>query len=86
MNDKFIIGIVVSVALIAHIWIFKWVKFKIDEATIVNYIKQHSATSVFSTDTLSLNTHIKLARVTEICAKSRAITAYIQEKEKWVLS
>lgn len=85
MSDRFIISVVVLVALIAHIWIFKWVKFKIDESTIINFIKQHTSNTICSSDEISSNTDIKLARVAKVCVKSKAIIPSHQGVDYWTI-
>lgn len=85
MSDSIIIGIVVLVALIAHIWIFSWVKFKIDESTIINFIKQHPDNTICSSGEISLNTEMKLARVIKVCTESNGITAQSINADRWSL-
>ena len=85
MSDTIIIGIVVLVALIAHIWIFKWVKFKVDESTIINFIKQHPDEPICSSNEISLSASIKLARVTKVCSESKEITAHNSVDDSWTL-
>lgn len=86
MSDWIIISIVVFVALIAHVWIFRWVKFKMDESTVINFIKQGSNKTVCSSEEIALTTNIKLARVSHICATSKAISADSRGDDYWTLS
>lgn len=86
MSDTSIIAIVVFVALVAHVWIFMWVKFKMDESAIINLLKKHAGNHVCSTDEIATSTDLKTARVAKICTSSKAIVTHHQSNNQWCLS
>lgn len=85
MTDNIVLAVVVSVALIAHIWIFKWVRFKIDEATIISFIKEQTEPTTNKTDDIALSTQMSAGRVSKVCNKSKTITLYDQSNDCWTL-
>ncbi len=44
-SDYLIIGLVSVIALAAHIALFRWVRFKIDEGVISKYLEDRNASS-----------------------------------------
>lgn len=86
MNDLAIITIVVVVVLGAHGWLFLWIKFKIDEGSIIKFLKEHEDKNGSDVEAISLNASIAAARVARVCTKSKAIKRNVMEKELWCLN
>lgn len=88
MGDKIIIGIVVMVVVVAHGWLFKWIKLKMDEGTIMKFLQESCDQKYSSSEIISSNTNIKISRVTRVCSKSKTIKRHTftnnpKEKESW---
>ena len=78
MGEKVIIALVVIVTLIAHWWIYQWIKFKIDEGTILNVLKEAqeaSGSTSLAFEALATHTHISVKRVNAVCTKSKNIVS-----------
>lgn len=85
MEDRIIIGVIVTIAIFAHLWLFKWIKFKIDEGTILKCLQESDVYGVHSTESIAANTNMSLARVSSVCRKSKVIKKHEKEKDAWYL-
>ncbi|WP_250658233.1 hypothetical protein [Alkalimarinus coralli] len=83
MSETVVVCIVVIVALIAHIGLFNWIKFKMDEAAVVSFFKAQSENAISNLDAISASTGIRRSRVSNICHKSKALKS---AGEQWCLS
>ncbi len=73
MNDKLIIAIVVLVAVAAHWWLWRWVRFKIDEGLIIKQLGAGDTSSSDLAADIAARTDLKPARVVAVCKQSSAI-------------
>lgn len=71
-TDKIIIAVIIVVVLYAHWWIFKWVKFKVDEAVIIKYLQQNLGDEIMNIQTVAAATELSNQRVIKICRKSQS--------------
>jgi hypothetical protein len=85
MKGQIIITIVVAVVLGAHVWLFMWIKFKIDEGTILKFLNEFDDKSGSSVETIVANTRIAQDRVATVCTHSKMIKRHTMEKELWCL-
>jgi hypothetical protein len=85
MNDKVLIGIVVAVVLGAHLWLFLWIKFKIQEGIIIKSLKQVKDYNCTSEEVISLDAGIAVTRVVTVCTKSKLIKRNATAKGSWCL-
>lgn len=85
MIEKLIIAIVVIIAVIAHIWLFKWVKFKVDEGVITNALKQLDHNNAVSSQDIALATKMSEKLVAKVCHKSQQIKKVSQDIDAWKL-
>lgn len=85
MADQIIITIVVVVVLGAHGWLFIWVKFKMDEGTIIKFLQQPDDYDSHCTEEISTNTNIPKKRVTSVCSKSQFIKRSSGKTDGWEL-
>ena len=85
MNDKVLIGIVVAVVLGAHLWLFLWIKFKIEEGSIIKSLKQVKDNNCTSEEAIALDTGFAVTRVVTVCTKSKLIKSSAMEKGFWSL-
>lgn len=83
MQDQIIIATVVVVSLFAHAWLFLWVRFKVDEATIVKLLKQPEKELSHTTASISETTSISTSRVTKACKKSKTIQK-VPNEDAWI--
>lgn len=76
LAEKIIIAIIVVVTLAAHYWLYRWVKFKVDEGVVLKCLEDAKAVSVdsaLSSETIAQQSEIKLARVALVCQQSAKI-------------
>ena len=85
MKDQIVIAIVVALVLGAHVWLFMWIKFKIDEGTIIKFLKELDDKSGSSVETIAASTSIAQDRVAAVCTNSKIIKRHAMEKELWCL-
>jgi hypothetical protein len=85
MKEYIVIALVVVVVIAAHVWLYKWVKFKIDEGVILKFLQQEGI-KYFSTQAISSSTKITTGRVSTVCSKSKAIKQNTMEMESWCVS
>jgi len=86
MTDRTLIAIIVVVVIIAHIWLYAWVKFKIQEGIISQFLRDAAEVDGFpghSSDTISGHTNIAVDRVVAICEKSKQIDRSREDSELW---
>lgn len=90
MKQEFIIAVSIVVAVTVFlgikVWLYKLLKFKVDESTILNFFKESGGNNKFqSTEAISTGTHLDIARISQVCIKSKAIERNANEKELWCL-
>lgn len=84
MTDILIISSIVVLVILAHYWLYLWVRFKIDEGVIINFI-QKSADNADST-LIAAQTNLTTERVITVCTKSsRIIIKNHREDKVWTL-
>ena len=87
MTIVVVIAIAVIVILVIKVWLYKLLKFKVDESSILNFLKESGEGSNYqSTDSISKGTNLHSKRVTQVCVKSKAILRHANEKESWFLA
>lgn len=80
MEQKIILACVIIISLIAHVWIYRWIKFKMDEGAILRYLNDLSSeelpikTHLCTTEKISETLAMKHARIVFVCEKSKDIT------------
>ena len=85
MGEEIVIGIVVALTIAAHIWLFKWVRFKIDEGTILKFFHESKSHGPIDSKEISSNTNLSVSRVSSVCSRSKALKSNSQDKESWHL-
>ena len=85
MRDHLVIAIVVFLALGAHIWIFRWVRFKVDEGSILKLLEDSGNHLLCTSEAISSEAGISARRVSRVCAKSKLIETSGQEQASWRL-
>ena len=73
VKSEIIVAIVVVVAVAAHIALYRWVKFKIDEGVILQFLRDAAdggAPDHHHADAIAAHTNISAKRVAVVCRKS----------------
>ena len=83
MTDYLVLSLVVSLALAAHVWIYLWIRFRIDEGVISKYL--NDSDSPQGMDEISLATELNLDRVRKVCRRSAIIERAAGEDGAWQL-
>ena len=71
--DYLIVGLVSVIALAAHVALYRWVRFKIDEGLICKYLEDRNATSVdlaLSLPDVIAASEVAEERFLKVCSKS----------------
>jgi hypothetical protein len=86
MESKIIIAVVVVVALAAHIALYRWVKFKIQEGVILQFLRDAGETGApdhHHADAIAAHTNISSQRVAVVCGKSPQIHSDPEVQNSW---
>jgi hypothetical protein len=73
MESQIVIAVVVLVAVAAHVALFRWVKFKIHEGVILQFLRdagEGGAPDHHHADAIAAHTQISAKRVALVCRKS----------------
>jgi hypothetical protein len=76
MWPEITIALVVVVAIAAHIALYRWVKYKIHEGVILQFLRDAAETGapdIHHADAIAAHTNLSPRRVALICCKSREI-------------
>lgn len=74
--EKIIIAIVVIIAGLGHWLLYRWVKFKIHEGVILQFLRDASdsgAPNHHHAEAIASHTQLPVQRVAAVCVKSREI-------------
>ena len=90
MSNEILISIVVVLALLVLIgikfWIYKAIKFKVDESAIVNLLESSSSDGEpRNTGVISAATGLSPQRVAIVCERSKLIHKDYADSTSWVL-
>ena len=85
---KMSIGLIIVAVIVAvlgiHFWLHRLMKFKMDESSIVKYLRNTgSEAGVHSTHTIASRTDIGVGRVQAVCMKSAVIQKHAEDGEAW---
>jgi hypothetical protein len=86
MKSQLIVALVVLVAVAAHIALYLWVKFKIQEGVILQFFRDAGAAGApdyHHTAAISAHTKITLKRVTKVCRRSTRIHSHQRDETAW---
>lgn len=75
MEQKIILACVIVISLIAHVWIYRWIKFKMDEGAVIRYLKDIKVedNSARKVTTVAQLINMSAPRVESVCDKSLEI-------------
>jgi hypothetical protein len=86
MEAKVIVMLVVVVALIAHVALYRWVKFKIQEGVILQFLRdaaEEGAPDHRHATAIAVHTQLSAERVATVCARSKEIIADPEDGQSW---
>ncbi len=86
MKSQIIVALVVLVAVAAHIALYLWVKFKIQEGVILQYLRdagEGGAPDHHHANAIATHTDISAERVAVICRKSVKIHSDPEVEDSW---
>ena len=86
MKSQIIIALVVLVAVAAHIALYRWVKFKIHEGVILQFLRdaaEGGAPDHHHADMIAAHTELSVKRVELVCSKSMDIHADPEVENSW---
>ncbi|MEP4485666.1 MAG: hypothetical protein ABJ013_08565 [Halioglobus sp.] len=70
--DMVIISFVSLAAIAGHVWIYRWVKFKVHEGAILDILSNNSS---LSDADIAEQAHLQIDRVNTVCERSKQIVA-----------
>ena len=86
MDSQIIIALVVLVAIAAHVAIYRWVKFKIHEGVILQFLRdaqEGGSPDHHHADAIAAHTGISTKRVSVVCQKSAEIHSDPEVDGSW---
>jgi hypothetical protein len=86
MKSEVIVALVVLVVAVAHIALYRWVKFKIHEGVILQFLRdarERGDPDHHHADAIAGNTKISAKRVAVVCRKSMDIRADPDVESSW---
>jgi len=85
MINQIAIAVAVIVSLGAHYYLYIWVRFKVDEGLVLNYLQQNNSGS-HSTEKIVSEIALKPKRILLVCRKSKKIISCPNSEGSWLLS
>ena len=86
MESQIIVALVVVVAIAAHVALYRWVKFKVHEGVILQFLRdagEEGAPDHHHADAIAGHTAITVERVTAVCRKSAEIQSDPDVENSW---
>ena len=86
MKSQIIVALVVLVVVAGHIALYRWVKFKIHEGVILQFLRdtgEGGAPDHHHADVIAAHTEISVKRVAAVCRKSVEIHSDPQVENSW---
>ena len=86
MESQIIIALVVLVAIAAHVSLYRWVKFKIHEGVILQFLRdagESGAPDHHHAEAIAAHTGMPVKRVTMVCRKSVEIHPDPEVESSW---
>jgi hypothetical protein len=86
MQAEIIVALVVFVAIAAHVALYRWVKFKIQEGVILQFLRdarEEGAPDHHHAESIAAHTKIPVERVATVCRKSAEICPDQEVENSW---
>ena len=72
--DILIVSMVSLVAIAGHVWIYRWVKFKIHEGAVLNVLTNDQSSGGLTSAAIAVTAQLHTDRVNAVCERSKQIT------------
>jgi hypothetical protein len=72
--DIVIISIVSLIAIAGHVWLYRWVKFKVQEGAVLEVLGNDHSADGLTEAAIAVAAQLHVDRINEICERSRQIT------------
>lgn len=73
--DIAIVSIVSVIAVAGHVWIYRWVKFKVHEGAILEILSSDHSGDGVEDARIASAAQLHVDRITAVCERSKQITA-----------
>ena len=86
MEAQIIVALVVLVAIAAHVALYRWVKFKVHEGVILQFLRdavEGGAPDHHHADAIAAHTQLSAKRVAVVCRKSVEIHSDPEVENSW---
>lgn len=86
MNSQIVIALVVLVAVAAHVALYRWVKFKIHEGVVLQFLRdaaESGAPDHHHAEVIADHTDISAERVESVCRRSIEIRSDPEVENSW---
>lgn len=86
MKSQIIVAVVVLVAVAAHVALYRWVKFKIHEGIILQFLRdavEGGAPDHHHAAAIAAHTELSAERVALVCRKSTEIRSDPEVENSW---
>ena len=86
MKSEIIVALVVLVVVVAHVALYRWVKFKIQEGVILKFLRdarEEGASDHHHADVIAAHTDLFAKRVAAVCRKSVEIQPDPEVENSW---
>lgn len=83
MYEKIVLALVVVIFIAAHVYLYKWVKFKIDEGVILKFFQHSGDDKSHSSEAIAAQCSMSAHRVSAVCRKSNSIRKDDIQQELW---
>lgn len=90
MKQEILYGTIVAITVVVIVgiktWLYKTLKFKMDESAILKLFKESNEGHKFhSIEAISSGTGIDTDRISSVCIKSKSIKKNTKEEDSWYL-
>lgn len=75
--DIAVITLVSLIALVAHLWLYRWVRFKIDEGLVLDALAATRSDTGMPVADIAAACQLKQPRVLHVCATSAEVIACV---------
>lgn len=86
MESQIIVALVVVVAVAAHVFLYRWVKFKIHEGVVLQFLRdagEGGAPDHHHANAIAAHTALSAERVALVCQKSSEIHPDPEIENSW---
>ena len=88
IDDKIVQAVLVTLAVVAILGLFGWLKFRRDEKIVMEFLKEFGVETrddPATTTVISAATRLSETRIRKVCNKSARIRRHREDTESWKL-